>query len=106
MDTRDLDRRAKLVARWRASGLSARAFGEQRGLSAGQLYSWSRSVREVATAIEAGSPFTEVRVREEPSSLRGPTRAIEVDVRGHVIRIPPGVDLELVEAVLAAVLRC
>jgi transposase-like protein len=106
MDTRDLDRRAKLVARLRASGLSAREFGEQHGLRAAQLYSWSRSVREVAAADEVPSPFTEVRVREEPSSLRGPTRAIEVDIRGHVIRIPPGVDLELIEAVLAAVSRC
>lgn len=113
MDTRDLDRRAKWVARWRASGLSAREFGGQHGLTAAQLYSWSRQGRADedadADAGTASPPFTEVRVRDDPSSQPRPSNlspVIEVDIGRRVIRIPAGVDLDLIEAVLAAVSRC
>jgi hypothetical protein len=45
--------RSRLLARWAASGLSARAFGQEAGVAAHQLYEWRRSARRETPAADA-----------------------------------------------------
>lgn len=99
-----------MVAKWRASGLSARAFAEGRGLKASQLYSWSRM--RPASNRGSAAAFAEVRVRDravstelvaaEPSDVA----PIEVVIGGITVRVRTEVDLELLAAVIGVVSRC
>jgi transposase-like protein len=52
-----LDNRTRLLTRWAASGLSARAFALEAGVAAHQLYDWRRAVR---TWAPAAVPLVEV----------------------------------------------
>ena len=45
--------RSRLLARWAASGLSARAFALEAGVAAHQLYEWRRSARRETPAATA-----------------------------------------------------
>jgi transposase-like protein len=47
--------RSGLLARWAASGLSARAFALEAGVAAHQLYGWRRSARRETPAAEVGT---------------------------------------------------
>lgn len=94
------------MAKWRASGLSARAFAEGGGLKASQLYSWSRM--RPASNRGSAAAFAEVRVRDgalvtaEPSDVA----PIEVVIGGITVRVRAKVDLELLAAVIGVVARC
>ena len=71
--------RSRLLARWAASGLSARAFAQEAGMAAHQLYEWRRSARTETPAADAlvevprGSAMTrwaaEVGTRSGPVQL-------------------------------------
>jgi hypothetical protein len=110
VDERELKRRAKVVARWRASRQPAAEFAACEGLKASQLYSWSRR------AGAAGDPerreFTELRLRDGSSVERaradgpGQTTAIEIQIGDITVRVRAGADLELLAAVLGVVSRC
>lgn len=88
------------VGRWKASGLSVRAFCVQEGLSEPSFYSWRRALAErdaVATAPHAPA-FVPVHV----FSATAPP-VLELVLRsGHVLRIPHGCDPEHLRTVLAA----
>jgi transposase-like protein len=51
------DSRGRLLARWAASGLSAKAFALEAGVETHQLYEWRRSTRR-----EQAAPVTFVEV--------------------------------------------
>jgi len=107
VDDRERQRRAKWVAKWRASGLPAREFAERYGLKASQLYSW----RRMTPACDRGSTaaFAEVRVREGAAPVTAEPRdvaPIELVIDGVTVRVRAGVDLELLSAVIGVVSRC
>jgi len=107
MDDHEARRRAKWVAKWRASGLPAREFAELHGVKASQLYTWSRSTP--AHDRGGAATFAEVRVRESPVAT--PVEpcdlaSIELVIGGVMVRVRAGVDLELLAAVLGVVSRC
>src|SRR5262245_7837342 len=73
----------ELVAEWRASGLSVRAFCSQRPLRGANFYSWRRELqlRDARPTSSAPSAFVPVTVT--------PTKAM-VEVRcptGHVVTV-------------------
>ena len=84
---------AKLVARWRSSGLSCSRFAREHGLSPSTLYRWARQSEDCRST----PGFTEVRVVGAVQSAR-----LEVQHPGGcVVRVTGAVD----EAQLASVLR-
>jgi hypothetical protein len=105
VDAREIRRRAKWVARWRSSGLSGRAFAKSHGLEVSALYRWASEGRATAAAEVAAPTFAEVRVRDSAAASSG-ADAIEIVIGECVVRVRPGVDLELLELVLTAVSAC
>lgn len=107
MDDRDVQQRAKWVAKWRASGLAAREFAERHGLKASQLYSWSRPTP--ASARGSAAAFAEVRVRESTVAFTAEpcdVAPIELVIGRVTVRVRAGVDLEFLSAVIGVVSRC
>jgi len=104
MDASEDRRRRRLVQRWRASGSSAKEFAAAHGLKASQLYEWARGTKDRSAKKASSIAFTEVRAREQRESATG--SAIEIELRGHLIRVRVGADLQMLEAVLAMVSRC
>lgn len=87
------------VGRWKASGLSVRAFCAQEGLSEPSFYSWRRTLTARDAAVAPPAPtFVPVHVFSA-----APPPALELVLRsGRVLRIPHGCDPEHVRVVLAA----
>jgi hypothetical protein len=108
MDAKEVRRRAMWVKRWRASGSPASEFAAAHGLKKSQLYDWSFRLRAVPEfEVDASTTtFTELRVREDAATDAVTSAAIEIEIRGHLIRVRGGTDLALLEAVLAMVSRC
>lgn len=89
--------RKQWVARWRASGKSARAFAERHGLSAVTLYGWARTAREQAEL----QGFVEVQLPQVAEVTRATLGSIEIELAGgRVVRIREQVDFALLRAVL------
>jgi len=87
------DERKKWATRWRASGLSGRAFARKHGLQVESVYRWGREFPEV-------DAFTEVVV----APGRGPSlAALEVVLaNGRVVRVRGEVDGNQLRAVVEA----
>lgn len=86
---------ARRVRRWRASGLTARAFAEREGCNARTLRWWASTLRGDGSAAATFVDVTELVTRP------GPT--LEVVVREAVtIRVGPGFDAALLREVVAA----
>lgn len=89
--------REQWVARWRASGKSAREFAARHGLSAVTLYGWARP----AAGRVQPQGFVEVHLppaAEAPPAMQG---SIEIELAGgRVVRVREHVDLELLRAVV------
>lgn len=101
MDAREQRRRSRLVAKWRRSGATARAFAEEHGCTVSQLRAWSAADRRAETKP---AEFTEVRVRGVADEAgRSP---IEIVLGEVTVRVRPGADLEQLAAVLGVVARC
>lgn len=97
---------AKRVEEWRASGLKAKAFCEERGFAVQTLYRWSARLSAPGCEHPAG-PVRLARVvrRSKPEVARtsAPGGAVWVEVDGARIIVPPGVEGTTLIAVLAAV---
>lgn len=101
--------RAKWVERWKESGLTAKEFAAEAGLTASALYNWSaqlsaaarrRSVTADETAAQSGKPIP--RVVELPVAAVAATPAMIELLLGDVrVRVPSGFD----EVTLTRVLR-
>ena len=98
-----------IVDEQRASGLSAAAFCEQRGLATSTFFAWKRRLGEAgALAPDVGSGFVEARVvASSPLEAAGREAGgvMEVELRDGgrpVLILRPGFDAGLLREVLAA----
>jgi hypothetical protein len=88
------------IADWKLSGQKIRAFCSQRNLTESQFHLWKRKLGIKPTRTPAGSvidpkpTFVPVSV----AGLRG--SPITLEIHGAMLRIEPGVDVELLRAVL------
>jgi hypothetical protein len=102
MGKREKKRRemAKLMARWRASGLSARAFADEAGIPETRLWYWKR--RASGTEVPA---FVPVQVVADESA-RGASCFELVLADGRRLLIPPDLAGRPLRQVLAALRTC
>jgi hypothetical protein len=96
----------RVLGRWERSGLTLRAFGEQRGIPLSTLTWWRRVFRggdEEAgngAAVEKAVVFTEVL---QPVNVLRTAAVVEIVLHsGHVVRVPGGVDTATLQRVLQA----
>lgn len=106
------------MVQWRASGLSARVFGEQHGLRASTLHQWSHRLRNAGAAPRsvvrrkrAGVAFAELKVRpradDDQDDVERTASVIEiVSHSGRVVRVQGKIDRDLLRAVLEVVEAC
>ena len=85
------------IRQWRASGLTVRAFCEERGLSEPSFYAWRR---ELSERYGAASVFVPVQVvADEPRLAAG---ALELVVSGsRTVLVRPGFDAATLRQLLA-----
>ena len=77
------------VGEWQASGLSARAFCERRGLTVARFYAWRRVLERRA----AEEPAAFVPVRVVADAVPAQASALEVVLTdGRTVRVAPGFD--------------
>ena len=95
---RKVDERARLVAAYRASGLSARAFAEGEGIPASTLYQWLKgdARRPVGLRMAKVVPPTANSVEEK----QHPTPAVTIEVGAACVRVAPGFDRSTLKTVL------
>ena len=85
------------IGEWQASGLSARAFGQRRGLTVASFYAWRR-VLQRRDAEKAA--FVPVQVVADAVADRA--SAVEVVLTdGRTVRVAPGFDTATLRQVLA-----
>jgi transposase len=106
--------KARIVAESRAAGASVCAVARRHGLTPQQLFTWRREARHrVLNVADEGAPAF-VPVVLEPAATTQPqpprrTRpvaarpAVEIEVAGLLVRVPPGMDVATITAVLQAV---
>jgi hypothetical protein len=92
------------VAAWRASGLTARKFCEDRGYSATRLYWWSSQLKRSGSESEGSPPRTRsvpmarvVRKRSQPARGRAP---IVIQVGNARVEVSGDIDRAALSAVL------
>jgi transposase len=90
------------LKRWQASGLTIRDYCSRHRLSEPSFYGWRRTLAQRdddTPAVEAAVTFVPVQVQNDlpvtPPSLE------LVLANGRLLRIPPGIDLGQVRALLA-----
>jgi hypothetical protein len=88
------------VRQWRASGLSVRAFCEQRNLQEASFYGWRRILAERDAEAK---PFVQVRVlADDKAADGGQASGLELRLaRDRVVRIGQGFDAETLQRLLA-----
>lgn len=82
----------RVMRQWRGSGLSVRAFCEERGLSEPSFYGWRRTLAERDAAVVR---FVPVQVAPEPTAATddGSAGAVELVLgAGRRLRVGPGFD--------------
>ena len=88
------------IAVWKQSGQSIRAFCSERSITESQFHLWKRTLGVKPTRTPAGSVKdpTPAFVPVSVAGLRG--SSITLKIHGATLRIEPGVDVELLRAVL------
>jgi hypothetical protein len=82
---------------WQASGLSARAFCERRGLTVGGFYTWRRVLQR-----RDAEKATFVPVQVVADAVLTPVSALEVVLTdGRTVRVTPGFDAATLRKLLA-----
>ena len=102
--------KARIVAESQAADASVCAVARRHGLTPPQLFTWRREARQRASsAADDGTPaFVPVvlepvaTTRPKPSRRTRPAPAVEIEVAGVLVRVPPGMDAETIAAVLQA----
>ena len=87
---------AMLIQECNSSGLTKRAFCQQRGISEKSFYYWLRKMR--SQMAEAAAPQL---VQLEPISQT--EDMLQIQYRGAELKLPAGVDLDAVAAVLRSI---
>jgi hypothetical protein len=99
-----------IIERWRASGLTARAFAEEAGVAVASLYLWRKQLGSgvkqadsTAISLKPSAAFSEIRVASTPSQ----SGRIEILARnGRVVRVDGDVSAQTLRNVLMAVEQC
>lgn len=87
---------AVLIQECSASGLTNKEFCRQRGISEKSFYYWQRKLRQ--QIMEATSPqLVQLEPQPETEDL------LQIQFRGAELRLPGGVDLEAVAALLRSI---
>ena len=87
---------AVLIQECSASGLTNKEFCRQRGISEKSFYYWQRKLRQ--QIMEATSPqLVQLEPQPETEDL------LQIQYRGAELRLPGGVDLEAVAALLRSI---
>jgi transposase len=102
--------KARIVAESRAAGVSVCAVARRHGLTPQQLFTWRREARQRASSgVGDGTPaFVPVVLepaatpRPKPPRRTRPAPAVEIEVAGLLVRVPPGMDAATIAAVLQA----
>ena len=87
---------AMLIQECNSSGLTKREFCQQRGISEKSFYYWLRKLRSYMA--EAAGPQL---VQLEPVSV--PEDMLQIQYRGAEIKLPAGVDIDAVAALLRSI---
>ena len=87
---------AMLIQECSASGLTKREFCQQRGISEKRFYYWLRKLR--TQVAETAAPQL---VQLEPLSAR--EDILQIQYRGAELKLPAGVDMDAVAALLRSV---
>ena len=85
------------VGEWQASGLSVRAFCQQRGLTVASFYAWRRVLERRAAEQVVFAPVQVVA--DAPPTQTGALEVVLAD--GRVVRVAPGFDAATLRQVLA-----
>jgi hypothetical protein len=101
---------SSIIERWRASGLTARAFSEEAGVAMASLYLWRKqlgtSVRQDAAtegALKPSAAFSEIRL----AATQSHGGRVEIVARnGRVVRVDGDVSVQTLRSVLMAVEQC
>jgi transposase-like protein len=92
---RTQEERAQLVAKWKASGHTAKEFGVRHGVKSTALYGWAQELKKKSRS----RAFVEVQVREAEVS----GGAVEVVLAGgRVVRVREVVDARVLRSVVEA----
>ena len=103
--------KARIVAESQTAGASVCAVARRHGLTPQQLFTWRREARQRGTNAGGGAPAFVPVVLEPASPPERPRRtrstavatpAVEIEVAGVLVRVPPGMDAETIAAVLQA----
>jgi transposase len=100
------EEKARIVAESLAPGAVAGTIALRYGLHRNQLYAWRKELRDAAEdAARTPAPpeFVPVVVTDEAAGAGVP--AIEIEVAGALVRVPPGVDPGLLASVLRTLKR-
>ena len=84
---------ARLIQECNNSGLTKREFCQQRGISEKSFYYWLRKMR--SQMAEAAAPQL---VQLEPALV--PDDMLQIQYRGAELKLPAGVDMDAVAAIL------
>ena len=87
---------AGLIQECKASGMSNKEFCIHRGVSEKSFYYWQRKFRE--QIVESAAPQL---VQLEPVSV--PTELLQISFRGAELKLPVGVDMDAVSAILRSI---
>jgi hypothetical protein len=100
---------ANRVRAWRASGATAATYAAQRGWNAGTMTWWASRVGPKRPPVAGTTPVGFVQVVDRRDAAEATcadvagASGIEVELScGHTIRVVPGVDVELLRTVVAA----
>ena len=85
-----------LIQEWKASGMTNKDFCMQRGISEKSFYYWQRKFRE--QVVEAATPQL-VQIETVSAS----TELLQISFRGAELKLPAGVDMDAVVALLRSV---
>lgn len=102
--------KARIIAESQASSASVCAVARRHGLTPQQLFTWRREARQRAlSGVGDGTPaFVPVVLepaatpRAKPPRRARPALAVEIEVAGLLVRVPPGMDAATIAAVLQA----
>ena len=87
---------AMLIQECKASGMSNKEFCIQRGVSEKSFYYWQRKFRE--QVLEAASPQL-IQLELDPASAE----LLQISFRGAELKLPVGVDMDAVSAILRSI---
>lgn len=87
-----------LIRECNASGLRNREFCRQHGISEKSFYYWQRKLR--TQIIEASTPQL---VQLEPAPVPVQNDLLQIQYRGAELKLPAGVDMDAVAALLCSI---